>query len=127
MIKKGDIVLVHDDKPRLDWKLAVIEELLTGNDGLVRAANIRTRNYVTSRPISKLYPLEVSSTTPELPAETARQECNEVPVATEERPGRENLLKRLDLKYQGGRQTYAAPRRMSMSEQYCSSLYKLIL
>ena len=52
LIKKGDVVLVHDDKPRLNWKLAVIEELLTGNDGLVRAANIRTGNHITSRPIS---------------------------------------------------------------------------
>ena len=42
LIKKGDVVFIHDDKPRLNWKLAVIEELLMGNDGLVRAANIRT-------------------------------------------------------------------------------------
>ena len=61
LVKKGDIVLIHDDKPRLKWKLAIIEDLLMGNDGFVRAANVRIGNYVTSRPISKLYPLEVSS------------------------------------------------------------------
>ena len=43
-IKVGDIVLVHDDKPRNSWKLAIIEELIRGNDGLVRAVNIRTKN-----------------------------------------------------------------------------------
>ena len=50
----GDIVLVHNDTPRTMWKLAVIEELIRGNDGLVRAANIRT---ATGRPIARLVPL----------------------------------------------------------------------
>ena len=31
-IKPGDVVLIHDDTPRITWKLAVIEELLRGND-----------------------------------------------------------------------------------------------
>ena len=53
--------MVHDDKPRNTWKLAVIEEIIRGNDGLVRAANIRTKNGRTNRPITKLYPLEVSA------------------------------------------------------------------
>ena len=93
LIKKGDVVLVHNDKPRLNWKLVVIEELLTGNDGLVRAANIRTGNHITSRPISKLYPLEVSSTVLDLPTEKDREECNKVPTTTEERPERKVVEK----------------------------------
>ena len=60
-IQQGDVVLVHDDAPRISWKLAVVEELLRGNDGLVRAANIRTAQGKTNRPIAKLIPLEVSS------------------------------------------------------------------
>ena len=47
--------------PRIDWRLAVIEELIVGNNGLVRAAHIRTGQGRTNRPISKLCPLEVSS------------------------------------------------------------------
>ena len=62
-IKVGDIVLIHDDIPRINWKLAVIEGLIIGNDGLVRAANIRTVNGRTNRPIAKLYPLEVTAPT----------------------------------------------------------------
>ena len=58
-IRKGEIVMVHDEKPRNAWKLAVIEELIRGNDGLVRAASIRTKNGQTNRPITKLYPLEI--------------------------------------------------------------------
>ena len=45
----------------MTWKLAVIEDLIVGRDGLTRAAMIRTANGTTSRPISKLYPLELTS------------------------------------------------------------------
>ena len=57
-IKVGDVVLVHDDTPQVDWRMAVIEELITGNDGLVRAAKIRTAKRRTNRPITKLVSLE---------------------------------------------------------------------
>ncbi|XP_052245628.1 uncharacterized protein LOC127854604 [Dreissena polymorpha] len=43
-IRVGDVVQIQDDSPRIRWKLAVVEELLTGNDGLTRAAKIRTCN-----------------------------------------------------------------------------------
>ena len=39
LVKKGDIVLVHDDGPTACWKLATIE-VITGRDGLITAANI---------------------------------------------------------------------------------------
>ena len=35
-IKTGDVVLVHDDCPRVKWRLAVVEDLITGGDGLVK-------------------------------------------------------------------------------------------
>ncbi|XP_053406534.1 uncharacterized protein LOC123530253 [Mercenaria mercenaria] len=57
-IRAGDVVQVHDEGPRLRWKLAVVQELITGNDGLVRAAKIKTVNGLTTRPVVKLYPLE---------------------------------------------------------------------
>lgn len=56
----GDVVLVHDDCPRTNWRMAVVENLIKGNDGLVRSVSIRTKNGVTNRPVSKLYPLELS-------------------------------------------------------------------
>ena len=61
VIKKGDVVVVHDDCPRLHWKLAVVDDLVEGNDGLIRSAHISTANHKTSRPITRLYPLEVVS------------------------------------------------------------------
>ena len=60
-IKLGNVVIVHDDKPRMQWRLAVVEKLITGKDYLVRAALIRMGTYETTHPIFKLYPLEVSS------------------------------------------------------------------
>ena len=59
-VKVGDVVLVHDDCPRKNWKMAIIESLNMGNDGRVRSANICTGNGTTNRPVAKLYPLEVT-------------------------------------------------------------------
>ena len=63
VIRKGDVVIVHDDKlPRTQWKLAVVEELIEGRDGMVRAVHIRMDKLKTTRPTVKLYPIEVSDT-----------------------------------------------------------------
>jgi len=35
-------VLFHDDKPHADWRLAVIEDLILGCDGMICVANVRT-------------------------------------------------------------------------------------
>ena len=37
VIKVGDVVIVHDEKPRMQWKLALVEGLIKGGDNLVRA------------------------------------------------------------------------------------------
>ena len=59
-IHVGDVVLIHNENPRINWKMAVMENLVTGNDGMVRSAIVRTKNGVTNRPVAKLYPLELS-------------------------------------------------------------------
>ena len=86
MMSVGDIVLVHDDsKPRGSWKLARIEEVIIGRDGRTRGAVLRVasasgRGTVLHRPLQRLYPLEISSSTPdkekEKPDETAG--CDQV-------------------------------------------------
>lgn len=60
-IQKGDVVQVHDEGPRIRWRLAVVQDLIPGSDGRIRAATIRTSQGITTRPIVKLYPLEVIS------------------------------------------------------------------
>lgn len=86
IIKTGDVVLVHDDCPRINWKLAVVESLIHSKDGEIRAAEIRTANGRTNRPISKLYPLEITEPDgPEIKSSTKnRSESN-----TSSRPKRQ--------------------------------------
>ena len=63
-ISAGDIVLVHDEVPRALWRLAKVEEVVTGQDGHSRGAVIRVsgknRSKLLRRPIQRLYPLETS-------------------------------------------------------------------
>ena len=63
-VKPGAVVLVHDDIPRVKWRLAVVEDVIAGEDGLIRAANIRTSTGKSNRPVTKLYPLEVTASEP---------------------------------------------------------------
>ena len=60
-MKVGDVVLIHDDTPRTQWKLAIIEQVNKGADGLICSANVRTSSGKTNRLIARLYPLEVTA------------------------------------------------------------------
>ena len=60
-MKVGDVVLIHDDNPRVSWKLALVTSINRGRDGLVRSVNLRTANGTTNRPITRLHPLEVQA------------------------------------------------------------------
>ena len=84
-ISVGNIVLVHDDKPHGFWRLAKVNQLLTGKDGLVRGAVVRItsgKDRVTDlqRPIQLLYPLEVDccESQPELTHQDADEKSLEV-------------------------------------------------
>ena len=51
----------HDECPRINWKLPVVEDLTIGNNGMICSAKIRAKNGVINRPVTKLYPLEVTA------------------------------------------------------------------
>ena len=57
--KPGDLVQIEGDGSRLKWKTAIIEEVARGNDGVPRSATLRTVTGRTTRPLAKLYPLEL--------------------------------------------------------------------
>ena len=87
-VKVGDIVLIHDDVPRIQWKLAVIEQVNKGADGLIRSANVRTSSGKTNHPIAKLYPLEVTAS--DISSANDDDSAREKPSAsTEETPKRQ--------------------------------------
>ena len=60
--KVGEVVIVKEDqKPRNTWKLAIVKQLITGKDGVIRGAKLKTaggNNYL-ERAIQHLYPLEL--------------------------------------------------------------------
>ena len=58
----GDVVLIHDNVPRNQWKIGVVTDSHKGKDGLVRAVSLRiSSGSELLRPIEKLYLFEVSS------------------------------------------------------------------
>ncbi len=68
-VVEGDVVIVRTEAtPRAFWRLARVDELLSGADGRVRAAIIRVSGdngkvYTTRRVVHHLVPLEVPSST----------------------------------------------------------------
>ena len=61
----GEVVLVHDENhPRTLWKLGRVTSVITGDDGQIRGAVLEVttngRPSTLRRPISCLYPLEVT-------------------------------------------------------------------
>ena len=65
-IQEGNLIVFEENKKRAHWKTAVVERLITGRDENVRGAEIRTiakgKHLPISRPIQKLYPLEIRPT-----------------------------------------------------------------
>ena len=60
-VQKGDVCLIKDDnKDRNKWKLGIVEELIVGRDGVVRAVKLRAGKSYLERAVQQLYPLEVS-------------------------------------------------------------------
>ncbi|GFX01459.1 uncharacterized protein TNCV_1864331 [Trichonephila clavipes] len=63
-LKVGDIVLVGcENLKRVGWPMAHVPELCAGRDERVRVVKVKTRNGILTRPVRKLYPLEVCSYT----------------------------------------------------------------
>ena len=66
MVNEGDIVLIEGEslKNRVFWKLGKIQNLIVGEDNVVRGARLLQATGTTiDRPIQKVYPLEVQSET----------------------------------------------------------------
>ena len=76
--KVGDVVIVFEEgAKRNSWKMAVIEELIHGRDNKVRGANVRVvtkgKALRLSRPLQKLYPIEVRESSTDVPRSRERQ------------------------------------------------------
>ena len=49
-----------NEKRRSYWKIGIVAELISGRDGIVRAAKLRAGKSQLERAIQHLYPLEIS-------------------------------------------------------------------
>ena len=120
-VQTGDVVLVHDDTPRINWQLAVIEDVIKGSDGLVRAINIHTKSERTNCPIAHLYPLQVCSadTLMRTPMTTVNSQLSdkalEEQVQLSSRPTRNSAV-RAHEKCLEWSEILRAPRRMSRTD-----------
>ena len=76
IIQEGDIVTVHEENlPRSLWRIAKVESLIKGKDGHARGAVVRLgergkKSTTLQRPIQRLFPLEVQSTSRKLEPKT---------------------------------------------------------
>lgn len=60
-LKVGDIVLIEGEDKRIKWPLGLVVETFTGKDGIYRVAKVKTSAGYKTRPVQRLYRLEISS------------------------------------------------------------------
>ena len=59
--KPGDVVLIKgDERNRGKWKIGIIDTLIKGRDGVLRAVRLRAGRSYLERTIQQLYPLKLS-------------------------------------------------------------------
>ena len=74
----SDLALVNDEKqPRLLWRMGKVEDLIKGEDNIIRGAVVRVQSgggtTILRRPVQKLYPLELNLNT-----KTTRNDIDDV-------------------------------------------------
>eukprot|EP00112_Aurelia_sp_Birch-Aquarium-sp1_P001131 Seg1117.2 transcript_id=Seg1117.2/GoldUCD/mRNA.D3Y31 product="hypothetical protein" protein_id=Seg1117.2/GoldUCD/D3Y31 len=56
----GDVMLIKgEEKNRGQWRIGIIQQLITGRDGIVRGAKLRAGKSTLERAVQHLYPLEL--------------------------------------------------------------------
>ena len=60
-LAKGEVVVIKDEeRNRNKWKIGIVEGLISGRDGIVRAAKLRAGKGTLERAVQHLHPLELS-------------------------------------------------------------------
>ena len=76
--KVGDVMLIKgDERNRGHWKIGVIDTLIPGRDGIVRAVKLRAGKSYLERAVQHLYPLELACDT-SCDVMPEREDSNEV-------------------------------------------------
>jgi len=60
-LKIGDVVLIQsDERNRGKWNIGIVDKLIEGSDGVVRAVKLRAGKSYLERAPQQLYPMELS-------------------------------------------------------------------
>ena len=54
------VLIKSDSKDRNKWPLGIVESLIKGKDGVIRAVQLRSGRDRLERAVQQLYPLEIS-------------------------------------------------------------------
>ena len=90
----SDVMMNQDEhiRNRAFWKLGRVEELITDNDDEVRGVRIRLGNgHLIDRPIQKVFPLELTTPTPQEPVIMDKELITERPVRAAKTIAKERL------------------------------------
>ncbi|XGW33925.1 hypothetical protein V3C99_017998 [Haemonchus contortus] len=112
----GDVVLLDDDsqQPRGQWPMAVIIELIKSRDGEIRSALLQnSAGRIVQRPISRLIPLEIQSSTQSLEEQNNRSSTIEKRATAQRKPASRLTKKEVVIRHQPPR---AAKNQASYSE-----------
>ena len=61
---KGEVIIIKsEERNPAHWKMGVMENAITGHDGVIRGAKLKSGKSHLERPIQHLYPLELSCDT----------------------------------------------------------------
>lgn len=53
-MKVGDVVMLKEDTPRMQWPLAIVTQIFPSTDGLVRKVEVKRGSSLLERPVQKL-------------------------------------------------------------------------
>ena len=60
-LAKGEVVIIKDEERNCNkWKMGIVEELISGWDGVVQAAKLQAGKGTLEQAVQHLYPLELS-------------------------------------------------------------------
>ena len=88
-LKEGDIAIIKsDEKNRGKWKIAIVYQLLKGEDGVIRGVCLCAGKSYLERPIQCVYPLELNCDVNPVKSNTNTDETKPNIKAKEFRPKR---------------------------------------
>jgi hypothetical protein len=96
-VQRGDVVLIQSpERNRGKWNIGIVDKLIKGRDGVVRAIRLRAGKSYLERAIQHLYPMELSCDRQQEDEEEREEASQMNPCAKEFRPQRRAAIAAVD-------------------------------